>query len=283
MRRKKRKMNIYCVANMDIVGSRRVKDREQLQNNLNSYIEQLNRKYSDILVAPITITLGDEWQFIINKPSKAYSLIHEFQQLLWRDNVELYAGIGIGELSTLVSDDVRKMDGPCFHAARDAFKIIKETNKLKSKYSISKLNRVFLLSRSSPNNNFKSDILDFYYNIETNYSWPAYQEIAISRETEDVCANRLLPNNKLILERTINLIIENNEILKSKMTHKQKKVYVAYMKLRSYRKVVEVLENTTRETIGGISQKLNSASYFTIQRNQQVVSLLLDTFCSPGE
>ncbi len=275
-------MKLYSVVNMDIVGSRKFKDREILQNNLNGYINQLNKKYSSILVAPITVTLGDEWQLIINKPSESYNLIHEFQQLLWEDKAELYAGIGIGRLNTPVFSDVRKMDGPCFHAARDAIKIIKDTDKLKSRYSVNKLNRIFLLTHSLSDEDFKFDTLEIYYNSKTGPLESVMGEIAAAKETEALGGSQTVPLNKIILERTINLIIENNEVLKSKMTEKQKKVYINYIKLGSYRKVVEILENTSKETIGGISQKLNSASYFTIQRNHQVVSVLLNIYYKMG-
>lgn len=275
-------MKLYSVVNMDIVGSRNVKDREQLQINLNNYIEQMNKKFSDILVAPITITLGDEWQLITDKPSQCYSLLHEFQQLLWKDSVELYAGIGIGELSTSVYEDIRKMDGPCFHAARDAMNIVKDLDKLKTKYSINKLNKVFLLLNRIANDDFYYNILDFYYVINSAYTESALEQIAATKEDNVECSNPSDILNKLILERTINLIIENNEILKAKMTCKQKEVYADYSRLGSYRKIVEISGEDAKESIGGISQKLNNASFFTIRRNHQMISLLLDTYCSMG-
>jgi len=300
-------MRLYSVINMDIVASRQVKDRQKLQEKLNNYINYINCKYADILTSPAAITLGDEWQLITHKPSESYNLVHEFQQLLWQDDIELYAGIGIGELSTPVSDDIRKMDGPCFHCARDAFNIAKNVDKLKSKYNISKLNKVFLLTSKLRHKNLDFDILDFYYTSKARYYVQAMQEIAatadVSQEEEafqtaavttdafqevTATAGSFTENNKtllnrLLLERTINLIIENNEILKAKMTKKQKEVYISYTKLGSYRKVADLKRESARETIGGISQKLNNASYFTIQRNHEMVSALLHAYCSMGE
>lgn len=274
-------MKQYSVVNLDIVGSREVKDREQLQRNLNSYIDQMNNKFNSILVSPISITLGDEWQLITSKPAEAYNLVHAFQQLLWVDNVELYAGIGIGGLSTLPDKDIRNMDGPCFHAARDAIKISKSMGNLKSKYRINKMNRIFLLTQSLSSREIDFDILEFYFNSKSIYMESVEQEVAVARETDVNYMDSVFLNN-MILEKTINLIIENNEVLKAKMTDKQKAIYISYLKQGSYRMVVESMETTTKETIGGISQKLNSASYFTIQRNHQMVSILLDSICSIG-
>lgn len=42
-------MKLYSVVNMDIVGSRHVKDRQRLQINLGNYIDQMNKKYRSIL------------------------------------------------------------------------------------------------------------------------------------------------------------------------------------------------------------------------------------------
>lgn len=272
-------MKLYSAVNMDIVGSRNVKDRSRLQNSLNGYIEQINLKYRDILIAPITITLGDEWQLITDKPSEAYNLVHEFQQLLWKDGIEIYAGIGIGSLRTPVYEDIRKMDGPCFHSARDAINIAKNMDKLKSRYSINKLNKVFMLTNPITDE-LGFNILDLYYTSKGRFVEAAMQETAAVMETDASCSSGL---DKLLLGRTINLIIENNEILKAKMTDKQKEVYISYIKLKSYRKVAGTVAGDSKETIGGISQKLNNASFFTIQRNHNMVSTLLDIYCSMGE
>ncbi len=269
---------MYCVINMDIVGSRKVQDRKQLQDNLNSYIARINHKYSGILVAPITITLGDEWQVITNKPSEAYHIVHEFQQLLWKDNIELYAGIGVGDISTPLNHDVRMMDGSCFHAAREAINIIKGSDKSKRKANINKLNKVFLLSAFVATSLHLDGMNDPIkpYPIEE-----AMGEAAVAKAADVEVMDFALISRSL-LEQSINLIIENNEILKAKMTDKQREVYIDYIRLGSYRKIVGDSEDKTRETISGISQKLNNASFFTIQKNHQLVSILLDTYSGKG-
>ncbi len=273
-------MKLYGVVNMDIVGSRKVEDRQGLQVSLNDHISRINDKYVGILAAPVSITLGDEWQLITGSPREAYNLIHEFQQMLWEDGFELYAGIGIGELKTSVSDDIRKMDGPCFHAARYAINIAKNGDKLKNRYNLNKLNRVFLLS-GDISEKFGPDILDFYYNSKGRYNEPVLQEIAAAADIRASEDEKDLLLEKFMLERTVNLIIENNEILKARMTKKQREIYISYSKQGSYRKIINT-EEFRQETIGGISQKLNSASYFTIQRNHHMVAALLNTYSNMG-
>lgn len=75
-------MKTYSVINLDIVDSKRIKERENFQNRLNDFISIIYHKYSKILPTPISITLGDEWQLITDSPSESYTLVQEFQQLL---------------------------------------------------------------------------------------------------------------------------------------------------------------------------------------------------------
>lgn len=272
-------MKLYGVVNMDIVGSRLVRDRQHLQVKLNSYIDHINAKYLDILACPATVTLGDEWQLITPKPMESYNFVHEFQQLLWNDDMELYAGIGIGELSTPITDDIRKMDGSCFHIARNAINIAKNIDKLKSNYNVNKLNRVFLMTNRIPYDSFGFNILNYYYNSKAAYNEDVLQEIAVAGDNNTESGkNDFL--DIILYERTLNLIIENNEVLKAKMTKKQRETYINYIKLGSYRKVVDLASGDNKESIGGISQKLNNASYFTIQRNHYMVSALLNAYCT---
>ncbi|HCW04197.1 MAG TPA: hypothetical protein DGK91_06510 [Clostridium sp.] len=174
------------------------------------FVKVIESIYSQEIVSDISFTLGDEWQLITDKPQNCYRIVHDFQKLLWQDKLNIYAGIGIGELKTKIYKDTRRMDGPCFYMARDAIKIAKEGPKKKNSPIQSKLNRVYLKSVA-------------------------------------------------------------------KDLNQQKIIYVEYQKLKSYRKIVEVNKGRFNETIGGISQKLNSAEYFTIQRNHVTIEALINS------
>lgn len=260
-------MEIYSVINMDIVGSRLISERDRLQNKLNEYIDIVYQKFQKYLPTPISITLGDEWQLITDSPSESYNIIHEFQQFLWLEGIELYAGIGIGNLSTSIDVDIRKMDGTSFHMAREALISAKEQNKKRSRYNGSKHNRIHLKID-------KNIISGFQYLSSTHNL-----EVAAVAEDYNLKASSQTP---LIVDIgvVINTIIDNNEILKSKMTQKQKEAYISYIKYGSYREVVKMQKEDLRESIAAISQKLNSAEYYTIQHNNQVVEQLLNQCCT---
>lgn len=266
-------MSLFGVVTMDIIGSRKLKNRIQVQEKLSKYIEIMNKKYYNILTAPICFTLGDEWQFIINEPYQCYNLIHEFQQLLWKEDIDFYAGIGIGALNTEIYDDTRKMDGPCFNMARQAINIAKN-NKNKDKYIFSKHNRVYFLSYESYSKNNENLFLNYF---KQNHNMNNIEEVAITSAND--LSNNCKMYETITFENIINTLIENNEILKARLTQKQKKTYVDYIEWGSYRKILEMNSEDIKESIGGISQRLNNAEYFTIQRNHDLVSNMLKYYC----
>lgn len=75
---------LYGVVTMDIVNSRGIESREKVQNKLIDYINMINARFSNILVSPVSITLGDEWQLITDSPFECYNLVHEFKKLCGR-------------------------------------------------------------------------------------------------------------------------------------------------------------------------------------------------------
>lgn len=257
-------MKLYAVVTMDIVGSKKITDRKLIQDKLINCINIVNNKYAEILPIPTAITLGDEWQLITDHPWKCYDLVHEFQQLLWTENVDLYAGIGIGTIDTDINEDIRQVDGTCFHMAREAIHVVKKYYRLRDSVVHSSKNKVYL--KTSPKTfSMLNEQFHTYNNMNID------EEAALDIEGMSF-------NYSGFMESMINTIIENNEILKKKMTQKQKKIYVEYMKVNSYRKIAE-MNAAEKETISSISQKLNTAEFFTIKHNHKTVSALIYNLC----
>jgi hypothetical protein len=280
-------MKLYGVVTMDIVGSRNLVNRPDIQELLDEYIQYINEKYLQYLAAPVSFTLGDEWQLITNCPSKVYDFVHLFQQKLWGLGVRFYAGIGIGELSTAIYNDVRKMDGECFIAARQAIEISK--NKMhysrRNNYVYSKNNKVFFKYLGKYQDNSKT-IFDTEYVLELLKNVSEFDlddrvlEVALSTDIDEFPQRNITMTNDIsfrlaVLENVINLIIENNEILKDKMTNKQKEIYVQQFNTGSYRKIVEQYGGS----ISNISQSLNVAQYYAIQNNHSMVKVLIKIYC----
>lgn len=257
-------MALFGVVNVDIVNSRNIGNRQELQERLKHLIKELNQKYAGVLVSPIAITLGDECQAVLANPSQSYNLVDAFQQCLWQYNIDIYAGVGIGEISTAVNEDVRMMDGPCFHAAREAINAAKLFPKNKGSMATSKNNKVF----------FKEEEKVPLSSSLLAYAQESIRETAASLEF----GTFQKPGEVYSLGYIINTIIENNEILKSRLTSKQKQAYLDYETYGSYRKMLEANAGKRKGSIGSISQRLNNAEYFTICRNRETIEYLLGLY-----
>lgn len=248
-------MNIYSVVNIDIVKSREIDNRDEFQIRLSKYIENLNEKYANILLAPITMTLGDEWQIILMQPKESYNVIDRFQELFREENLKIYAGIGIGTISTQIYKDTRMMDGECFIKAREALEITKNRNTFYNKRINSRDNRIYFNGDNVGFNNLlANDLLD---------------EVAVTNEDGNEYA--------LTLNKMINTLIENNEVLKSKFTKKQMEIMNLYKINKSYSNIVKVNKNLSKSDI---SQKLNASNYFLVDSNNRMIANLLNAYCN---
>lgn len=102
----------------DVVGSRDVDDRAELQRSLRDGLAELNRRHRSGLVAALELTAGDEVQGLAGSPELA---VHAAVALADRLHpVEMRWGMGAGGLSTDPGGGVATLDGPCFHRARRA-------------------------------------------------------------------------------------------------------------------------------------------------------------------
>jgi hypothetical protein len=121
-------MNNNLVLIADIEGSRKTSDRGTLQETLKTTLFGLNHDRGS-LVAPYTLTLGDEFQAVFDSAGRVFA-----------DAVEILAAIhpqvarfslGIGTITTAINPVAAlEMDGPAFYAARDGMSILKKNRGL---------------------------------------------------------------------------------------------------------------------------------------------------------
>lgn len=247
-------MMLYTVVNIDIVGSRKLKNRNEIQELIGRYIDKVNGMFEDFLVCPIGVTLGDEWQIVLKSPEVAYDIIEIFQKFLRKHRIETYSGIGIGTISTPIYNDSRKMDGPCFINARNALNIAKAKNRFYNDKLNSKYNRVY----------FNSEDIRFF----NSYNTLCDEEVAVS-SLGSVSEIKTLNN-------VLNSVIENNEVLKSRITEKQWEVIHLYEEMGSYSNIIREKDELTKASI---SQKLNDSSYFVMKNNRSIIKFLLNLYC----
>jgi hypothetical protein len=110
----------------DLVGSREVPDRAQVQSRLRGTLRRVRREAGlhRVRVAGPEITAGDEFQVLLKVtetqlPGRAaVSFVTQVTEDL--RPVRVAFGLGLGTLSTTLEGPIRELDGPCFHHARQA-------------------------------------------------------------------------------------------------------------------------------------------------------------------
>lgn len=114
-------MTIIC----DIKNSCQLDNRESVQMQLIRTLKEVNKKYASFIAAPFIITLGDEWQGLMNLQCNYHEIIAFFQDRM--SGIKFYTGIGIGEVTISNFElTVNQLDGPSFHKARKAIGLAKQ-------------------------------------------------------------------------------------------------------------------------------------------------------------
>jgi hypothetical protein len=109
---------IFLAVIGDVVASRGVQDRRELQGRLRKAVDLVNKRYASSIVSHFVLTIGDEFQGLLRSVKEIDRLLALLRSTV--HPVELRMGLGIGELDTALEPIALGMDGPCFHRARAA-------------------------------------------------------------------------------------------------------------------------------------------------------------------
>ncbi|WP_054742561.1 SatD family protein [Cellulosilyticum ruminicola] len=233
-------MKVYSVMNIDIIDSRKIINREAFQKTLKVYLKRLSDEYTSILVAPITITLGDEWQVVLREVGESYNIYMDIKEYLSAQGVGCYCGIGVGTISTDEAMDTREMDGQAFILAREGINIAKRNKKAYSKVIPTKDCKVYLRGPHTA------------------------KRKTLESETEAV-------GDYIDFEAMINNVIQNNELHLKKLTKVQRQVIEAYKKLGSY----SAVENEEKISKSNVSNRLRASNYWLMKANKEMIYKLL--------
>ena len=110
--------NSYLAIIGDIVKSRKIANREQVQNQLEETLQIINNKYSPVITSKFLITLGDEFQGLLIPTDLLFDIITDIAEAM--EPVQIRFGVGHGSISTNLNDVALGMDGPAFYQARHA-------------------------------------------------------------------------------------------------------------------------------------------------------------------
>lgn len=118
----------YITVVFDMKNSKKLNNRNEIQEILIEAIKKCNEDFKDIIMSPFLIILGDEWQGLLKEGSDYNKIIKYFKDSL-PSNIDFYTGIGIGDVSVNNFElTVNQLDGPSFHLARKAIAYAKKRN-----------------------------------------------------------------------------------------------------------------------------------------------------------
>jgi len=109
---------VYFALIGDVVGSRDLPNRAEVQRQLQATVRGLNRRLGDHVAVPLRLTAGDEVQGLLGRPEAVVEIMVSLADDL--HPAQMVWGLGKGTLDTDPSDDIAVLDGPCLHRAREA-------------------------------------------------------------------------------------------------------------------------------------------------------------------
>lgn len=175
----------YAALIFDVIESRKIEDRYEVQSELKNVTNFLNYLYNDKIVKDVVCGSGDEFQGLFKTPADAYAYIHSLQ--LYIHPIRVRCGIGYGSIkyetnNWILDDDwlSTDIDGEAYYNARDAINAIPEKNAtdvvfFKTNAPIDKtLNTIMLIGAGLKQTQSKTAklielIMDFYFPLnQTN-------------------------------------------------------------------------------------------------------------------
>lgn len=115
----------YIVLTGDLRSSRELKNRAKVQENLKNALTIINKRFEEVIVAKFIVVRGDSFQGMISSPKYLFDV---YYTLFENIDHQFYLGIGVGSISTNLSENVGEMDGEAFHKALDVLEKAKKEN-----------------------------------------------------------------------------------------------------------------------------------------------------------
>lgn len=110
----------------DLIDSKKAPTRDALQEKLVDSFNILNQNYAEIIVSKLTVTLGDEFQVLVEPSAKIFQFIDDIQRLV---DHPIRFGIGYGEIATKIDPEVSLgADGSAYWNARAAIENIEQNS-----------------------------------------------------------------------------------------------------------------------------------------------------------
>ena len=74
----------------------------------------VNRRFEEEILAKFMVVGGDSFQGMLSSPKYLFDIYYAFFENICH---QFYVGIGVGDISTSLSENVGEIDGEAFHKA----------------------------------------------------------------------------------------------------------------------------------------------------------------------
>lgn len=114
---------MYLALIADVIDSKMVQERLDLQKQVEKTLQKMNELFGDYLASRFTLTLGDEFQALLEVDAPVFQIIDTLRLEL--NPTQLRFGIGLGEIVTAI-DPLQSVgaDGPAYWNARAAINFV---------------------------------------------------------------------------------------------------------------------------------------------------------------
>ena len=99
----------YLVLMADVIGSRK-KESTELISEFKRIVNYINDKWSKEILSPLTITLGDEFQGVINTTENSIKVIFDIEEEIIKNNQDLKLRyvVNKGKIDTPINKNICK-------------------------------------------------------------------------------------------------------------------------------------------------------------------------------
>jgi len=130
MRKNSTLKKMYIAVIGDLVDSKHLKARNGVQEKLKEVLLSINNEYSIAVSSKLMITLGDEFQGLLQVAEPVIEIIEKIAFNM--HPVKIRFGIGIGEISTAIDFQIPLgADGPAYYHAREVINQLKSNERKK--------------------------------------------------------------------------------------------------------------------------------------------------------
>ncbi|MDD2362816.1 MAG: SatD family protein [Oscillospiraceae bacterium] len=171
--------NSYIAVIGDIKKSRKLHERKEIQNKMQKVLNLINQKYHQDIGSDFMITLGDEFQGLLNNGENIINIILEIRQKMAPVNIRF--GIGVGEITTGINRNMPLgADGPAYHNAREMIEYIKKLENKKETYETN------IMISTQGDNDYLDSLLNVIFSLCSTIekSWTSRQREIIAAYME---------------------------------------------------------------------------------------------------